>query len=53
MGKTFPSNKHKITVLVPGQGLNPKFGRKRVTYQFTLSQKNRKYEINCLILIAF
>lgn len=39
VGKSFTSNKHKITVLVPGQGINPKFGRKRVTYQFTLSPK--------------
>ena len=39
MGKSFPSNKHKISVLVPGQGINPKFGRKRVTYQFALNPK--------------
>ena len=39
MGKSFPSNKHKISVLVPGQGINPKFGRKRVTYQFNLNPK--------------
>ena len=39
-GKSFPSNKHKILVLVPGQGINPKFGRKRVTYQYALNPKN-------------
>lgn len=38
--------KSRILVLVPGQGINPKFGRKRVTYQFTLEPK--KIESNKL-----
>ena len=35
-GKEFVSNKKQIFVLVPGQGINPKFGRKRASYKFTL-----------------
>jgi hypothetical protein len=46
MGKQFISKKSRILVLVPGQGINPKFGRKRVTYQFTLEPK--KIESNKL-----
>ena len=38
-GKKFDSKKSKVLVLVPGQGINPKFGRKRVTYQFALNPK--------------
>ena len=34
--KQFNSNKKGIIVMVPGQGINPQFGRKRVKYQFTL-----------------
>ena len=36
-GKQFISNKKTIIVMVPGQGINPEFGRKRVSYQFTLT----------------
>ena len=36
-GKEEFSNKKPFFVMVPGQGLNPKFGRKRVNYQFTLT----------------
>ena len=39
MGKPYPSKKQKLIVLVPGQGINSKFGRKRVTYQFNLNPK--------------
>ena len=45
-GKQFQSAKKKILVLVPGQGINPKFGIKRVTYQFNLNPK--KIESNKL-----
>ena len=45
-GKQFQSAKKKILVLVPGQGILPKFGRKRVTYQFNLNPK--KIESNKL-----
>ena len=45
-GRSFNSNKHKIIVLVPGQGINPTFGRKRVSYQFKLNPK--KIESNKL-----
>jgi hypothetical protein len=38
--------KSRILVLVPGQGKNSKFGRKRVTYQFALDPK--KIESNKL-----
>ena len=38
-GKKYISNRIKILVYVPGQGINPKFGRKRVNYQFNLSPK--------------
>ena len=37
MGKMFASNKRSIIVMVPGQGINSQFGRKRVSYQFTLT----------------
>ena len=36
-GKMFVSNKRPIIVFVPGQGINNKFGRKRVSYQFSLT----------------
>jgi len=36
-GKQFVSNKRPIIVFVPGQGINSKFGRKRVSYQFSLT----------------
>ena len=36
-GKVFVSNKRPIIVMVPGQGINSKFGRKRVSYQFSLN----------------
>jgi len=36
-GKQFISNKKPIFVMVPGQGINPKFGTKRVNYQFSLT----------------
>ena len=61
MGKQFPSKKTKILVMVPGQGINPKFGRKRVTYQFKLNPKKiesikitdqnlmPKFEIDCFL----
>jgi len=39
MGKEYESKKPKILVLVPGQGINSKFGRKRVNYQFNLNPK--------------
>ena len=39
MGKQYPSKVTKILVLVPGQGINPKFGRKKVSYQFNLNPK--------------
>lgn len=45
-GKQFPSKKTKMLVLVPGQGINPRFGRKRVNYQFNLNPK--KIESNKL-----
>lgn len=46
-GKQFATlKKPKILVLVPGQGINPKFGRKRVVYQFSLNPK--KIESNKL-----
>lgn len=35
-GKQFISNKNSIVVMVPGQGISPKFGRKKVNYSFTL-----------------
>jgi len=38
-GKKYISNKHKILVYVPGQGISPKFGRKKVNYQFSLDPK--------------
>ena len=38
-GKQYPSKVTKILVLVPGQGINPKFGRKKVSYQFNLNPK--------------
>ena len=40
MGKSFNSNNYKIYVLVPGQGINPNFGTKRVNYKFNLNPKN-------------
>ena len=46
MGKQYISKKSRILVLVPGQGKNSKFGRKRVTYQFALDPK--KIESNKL-----
>ena len=61
LGKEFESKKQKILVLVPGQGINSKFGRKRVSYQFKLSPKNiesikltdqnlmPKFEIECFL----
>ena len=36
-GKQYYSKKEKILVMVPGQGINSKFGRKRVSYQFSLN----------------
>ena len=48
-------------VLVPGQGINRKFGRKRVSYQFSLNPKNiqtnqlnnqnlmPKFQIDCFL----
>lgn len=39
-GKQFSSKSSRILVLVPGQGINKRFGRKRVTYQFNLNPKN-------------
>lgn len=39
-GKIFISKKQKIVVLVPGQGISQKFGRKRVNYSFSLNPKN-------------
>ena len=50
-GKQFISNKKQIFVMVPGQGINPKFGRKRANYQFTLTQNkidNIKVDKNAL-----
>ena len=61
LGKEFESKKQKILVLVPGQGINSKFGRKRVSYQFKLNPKNiesikltdqnlmPKFEIECFL----
>ena len=61
MGKQYPSNKQKLFVVVPGQGINPKFGRKRVSYQFILNPKKiesikltdqnmmPKFEIDCFL----
>ena len=60
-GKTFDSKKIKVLVFVPGQGITPKFGRKRVTYQFNLNPKNiesnklndqnlmPKFQIDCFL----
>ena len=60
-GKEFESKRAKILVLVPGQGINSKFGRKRVNYQFNLNPKNiqsikltdqnlmPKFEIECFL----
>ena len=39
-GKQFISNKKTIIVMVPGQGISPQFGRKRMSYQFTLTPEN-------------
>ena len=50
-GKEFESKRAKILVLVPGQGINSKFGRKRVNYQFTLDPtkvENIKVEKNMI-----
>lgn len=61
VGKDFESKKSRILVLVPGQGINSKFGRKRVSYQFTLNPKKiesnkltdqnlmPKFEIDCFL----
>jgi hypothetical protein len=60
-GKQFESKSSKILVLVPGQGINRKFGRKRVSYQFSLNPKNiqtnqlsnqnlmPKFQIDCFL----
>ena len=59
-GKQFISKKKNIFVVVPGQGINPQFGRKRVSYQFTLDptkitnvkiEQNKvpKFNIECFI----
>ena len=60
-GKQYTSQKTRILVLVPGQGINPKFGRKRVTYQFNLNPKKiesiklsdqnlmPKFQIDCFL----
>ena len=39
LGKQFLSKKCKLLVFVPGQGITSRFGRKRVTYQFSLDPK--------------
>ena len=61
IGKDFESKKSRILVLVPGQGINSKFGRKRVSYQFSLNPKKiesnkltdqnlmPKFEIDCFL----
>ena len=61
VGKDFESKKSRILVLVPGQGINSKFGRKRVSYQFNLNPKKiesnkltdqnlmPKFEIDCFL----
>ena len=61
VGKDYESKKSRILVLVPGQGINSKFGRKRVSYQFTLNPKKiesnkltdqnmmPKFEIDCFL----
>lgn len=60
-GKEFESKRTKILILVPGQGINSKFGRKRVNYQFSLNPKKiesiklndqklmPKFEIDCFL----
>ena len=50
-GKQFSSKHQRILVMVPGQGINPQFGRKRVNYQFTLDPtkvENIKVEKNMI-----
>lgn len=59
-GKINISKKQKIIVLVGGQGINEKFGRKRVTYSFSLNPKSietvkidqsqmPKFQIDCYL----